>query len=205
MIKAWADAHGFPGDRATLSLQGATGAGMGETRSTLFRLARAAMGPIHHDDRLVQVDDPPDSGIVAGLIGNEVLSHCSAVVIDIAGRAAWMQGPCDRRSGEALGGWRLARSDDPHLGDRPWIVEQVFPNGSASEAGIEAGDRLLSVGGAPAELDVSKVQAAVSQPAGTQVVVTFERTGQKKQATMVLRQLLSSTGDFSGRGAPRRP
>jgi hypothetical protein len=191
MVKRWADAHQFPGERPSVDVVAKTGAGNDETRSTIFRLARSAFGPIQHDDRLVSIDDPPDPGIIAGLVGNEVFAHCAGIGFDIAKRMMAVEPPCDRPTAEAKAGWRLAKNEAPEFKGRPWIIEKLVPGGAATRAGLETGDRILSVGGVPAELDVSKVQAVIERPAGTKVTIAFDRKGERRQVVMVLERLLA--------------
>jgi S1-C subfamily serine protease len=90
-----------------------------------------------------------------------------------------------------MAGWRLARQGDPRFRDRPWVIEAIVPGGSSSAAGLEVGDRLLSVGGVPADLDASKVNTVVERPPGTPVVVVLVSKGERKQMVMRLRRLLA--------------
>ncbi len=191
MIKRWADAHGFPGGRSTVELKARTGAGEAETVGTIFRAAKAALGPITHDDRLVQIDDPPEPGILAGLVGNEVLSRCTAIVFDVRQRTLWFEPPCDRPSPEGKSGWRLTKKEAQAFADRPWIIEKIVPGGSAELAGFEVGDRILMVGTVVAGPDVSKVQELLQQADGTKLRVTFDRKGERKQSVMVLKRVLA--------------
>lgn len=190
LVKPWATAHGFPGRRPTLDLLALTGVGTQETHATLFRAAKSTLGPIAHDARLVQIDDPPEPGSLAGLVGNEVFSHCTAIIFDVPKRTLWLEPPCNRRSPEAKAGWRLARNEAPAFKDRPWVIDEILKGGAAEAAGLKVGDRLLAVGGAPAELDTSAVQVAIEQFSGTRLTVTFSRKGAPQQTVLVLRQLL---------------
>lgn len=191
MVKRWAAAHGLPGERPTTMTVAKTGAGNNETASTLFRLAKSKLGPIEHDDRIVWIHDPPEPGVIAGLVGNEVFSRCAAVVFDVAMRTLWFEPPCNRPSPEAKAGWRLAKNESPQQKDRPWVIEKLIPKSSAVLAGFEIGDRLLSVGGVPVEADVSNIQPILEQADGTKVTVVLDRNGERKQIVMVLRRLLS--------------
>jgi hypothetical protein len=156
----------------------------------MFRLRGASLGPIRYDDALIKMTDPPDPGSSAGVIGNQVLSRCAAVVVDLAGRALWLEPPCDRPAHESLSGWRLTRRDDDRWKGRPWVIEAIVPSGSAAAAGLREGDRLLSVADVPADLDVAKVDELLQRPAGGSVTVTFVRDGEQRQATMPLRAVL---------------
>jgi hypothetical protein len=191
MIKTWADAHGFPGKRPTVDLVAKTGAGNDETRGTLFRLETAALGSVKHDDSVVQIDDPPSQGVIAGLVGNQVFSHCAATVFDLAERTLWLEGPCDRAVPESKSGWRLGKHEDTKFKDQPWVVEKLVPSGSAERAGIQIGDRILSVGGVAAQPDLSKLEPVLEASAGTKVKVILDRKGERKVIEVVLRKLLA--------------
>lgn len=191
LVKPWADAHGFPGSRASVAMTANTGAGVGTTTGTLFRLANTALGAIHHDNRVVSIHAPPHPGNAAGLVGNDVFSHCRAVIFDLAKRSLWLEPPCDGRVPESKTGWRFDRKESPDFKDRPWILETVIAGGAAEKAGLLIGDRVLSVGGVPADLDSSKIQAVIERPAGTKVVVQFVRDGVRKETMMTLEKLLA--------------
>jgi hypothetical protein len=186
MTKLWADAHGFPGARSAVQMRARTGAGASATEATYFRLEQAALGPIQHADRIVQIDNPPDAGVLAGLVGNEVLSRCAAVTFDVQRRNLWLEPPCDRPSPENKSGWRLMRVDDPAFKSTPWIVESIMPGGSAEHAGIVPGDRILSVGGVAANLDIGKVREATERAAGSNIAVVLIRNGKPLQVPMLL-------------------
>ncbi len=190
--KYWADAHGIPGARKIIELRARSGAGEAATVGTLFRLGQARLGPIRHDDRLAQIDDPPGKNRLAGLLGNEILGHCPAVVFDAARRTLWLEGPCNRTTPEALAGWRLTKKDDKQQPDRPWVIETVLPGSAAQLAGLVPGDRLLVVGGVAATLDLPKVQAQVEKAPGTRVQVEYETiTRDRRKVTLELRRVLS--------------
>jgi carboxyl-terminal processing protease len=66
-------------------------------------------------------------------------------------------------------------SDDPQ---RPWRVDQVFPNGPAARAGLQVNDVLVAVEGTPtAGASSDGVVALLRGPSGTIVHVTIERNG----------------------------
>ncbi|HVY46200.1 MAG TPA: PDZ domain-containing protein [Minicystis sp.] len=152
-------------------------------------MRKARLGPIDYGDRLVSIEDPPARGRVAGLVGNEVLSRCAAVVFDFPNRTLWLEPPCDRKEPESLAAWQLVRAKD---GDKntPWVVETVTPGGSAADAGIQAGDRLVSIGGVTAGPDLAQLLAAVKRPAGAVVDVSIQRGPDKKHVPMRLHELL---------------
>ena len=191
LYKKWAAAHGLPGERPIVTLNGRFGAGTAQTAATFFRLSSGTLGPIAFDGHLVHVADPPGSGIIAGLAGNEVLARCDAVVFDVAKRTLWLEGACDRPVPERRAGWRFEKKVDASFPDRPWIVTSLWPGGAAERAGVQVGDRILEVGGKPATADVAPIWAIEQQPAGTKVPVVVVhgngRADDRVRLTMELR------------------
>jgi hypothetical protein len=171
LYKKWAAAHGLPGDRPVVTLSGRFGAGTAQTAATFFFTSSGTLGPIAFDGHLVHVADPPGSGIIAGLAGNEVLARCDAVVFDVPKRTLWLEGACDRPVPERRAGWRFEKKVDAAFPDRPWVVALLWPGGAADRAGVQVGDRVLEVGGKPATADVAPIWAIEQQPAGTKVPV----------------------------------
>lgn len=190
LFKRWASAHGFPGARKTLELSVKSGAGEGETRTVLTRIGRARLGPIEVTSSLATIADPPSGANVVGLAGNEILSRCAAVVLDVRARQLWLEPPCDRTRPESLGGWQLAHKPDPAFPDRPWIVGKMIPGSSAARAGLRSSDRLLSVGGKPATADRSSFATATAAPPGSKIDVEIARDGATEHIEMVLVRLL---------------
>jgi hypothetical protein len=196
MNKWWADAHGFPGARPALDLRGRFGAGSGTTTSTFLRVGEARLGAIVSKTPLVQIVDPGEHSIIAGLVGERAFARCAAVVFDFAKRTLWLEPPCDRPPMEDRGGFRLTRKDAPDAKSTPWVVGAVLPGGAAATAGIRDGDRLLEVAGKPATGDVGRIVVACRQPAGTRVPVVVSRDGKRLSFTVTLSDLL---------GAPAAP
>jgi hypothetical protein len=91
LYKKWASAHGLPGARPLVTLNGRFGVGTAQTASTFYRLNSGTLGPIAFDGHLAHVADPPGAGIVAGLAGNEVLARCDAVIFDVPKRTLWLE------------------------------------------------------------------------------------------------------------------
>lgn len=191
--KDWADVQGLLGGRPSLEFKGQTGAGTGEDVSSFLRLGRSELGPLRHDDRLAVVASPPDPGLIAGLLGNRVLSRCSAVIFDVERRTLWLEGSCDRPSPESNIGWRLAKNPDASHRDRPWVIKSVFAGSAAALAGLAPGDRLLDVEGTPAGPDPEKIENLVERPSGTKLRVSALRDGKTTvRATVELRPLLGN-------------
>jgi hypothetical protein len=193
LYKKWASAHGLPGDRPVVSVKGRFGAGTAETTSMFYRLASGSLGPIAFDGHRAHVADPPDAGLIAGLAGNEVLARCAAVIFDVAKRTLWLEGPCDRPVPERRAGWRFDKKIDPAFPDRPWIVGSLWPGGAAERAGVQAGDRLLEVGGKPATSDVAPLWMLEEQAAGTKLPVVAVRAGAPKDRVRLIIELRSPT------------
>lgn len=175
LVRRWATAHGMPGERRTVTVRGRFGAGAAETPATFFRLEKAVVGPIRLDGQLTQIADPPDTGDLAGLVGNGAFARCDAVVFDPATRNLLVEGACDRPLPENKMGWRLARKADPAFPERPWVVGTLWPEGAAERAGVREGDRVLEVGGRPATLDLEPLTRIEEQPVGTNVAVVVAR------------------------------
>jgi hypothetical protein len=193
--KWWADAHRLPGTRPAIQVRGRFGAGEGETESTFVRVGEARLGAIVSKAPLVQIVDPGEHSIVAGLVGERAFARCAAVVFDFAKRTLWLEPPCDRPPLEDRGGWRLSRRESPDAADTPWVVGAVTPGGAAAAAGVQEGDRLVEVAGKRATSDVRRIVVACRQPAGSRVPVTVMRDGKVLHLVLVLADLLS--------GAPR--
>jgi len=185
----WAAKHDLPGKRDVVELRGRFGVGTGETVATFYQLGKASLGPIRFDDRLTHVGDPPSQGIVAGLAGNEVLSRCDAVTIDVPKRTLWLEGTCEREVPERKAGWRFDRRPDATFSAQPWVISTLWPRGAADRAGLQVGDRVLEVGGKRATLAVSEIWAMETAPDGTRLPVTVDRAGARKKVILDLRTL----------------
>lgn len=192
LYKNWAESHGFPGKRRSVEMRGVFSAGTQPTVVTLFRLARAELGPITTLDRVSYITDPPVPPSIAGLVGNDAFSRCTAVVFDVEKRTVWFEPPCNRPVPEQKASWYLVKSESTNFKDRPWVVGTLVPGGSAERSGIKTGDRLLEIGGKPAVLDTQTFEAVTEQAAGTKVPILVERNGERLKLTLELVKLLGS-------------
>ncbi len=61
---------------------------------------------------------------------------------------------------------------------RPAVVGRVIPGGPAARAGLQSGDRIIAVGDTPVE-DFSALIEAVSAAPGREIVLVYERAGQR--------------------------
>ena len=186
LTKRWASAHGLPGTHKNVTVRGQFGAGAGESDDVFFRLGSAALGPLTFDDSLAQISDEPGESTLAGLAGNQIFARCDAVVFDHAQRTLWLEGACDKPSSQTRFGWRLTRKDDPAFAKSPWVIRSLLPGGAAELSGLHVGDRLLTVGGKPAALDVAPMWQLEAQPAGTKIPLTVSRAQKTERMTLEL-------------------
>lgn len=188
----WAEAHGFPGYRATYIFRQQSEVGDSQTDEKRMRPATFEFGPIHLTKPLVAIDSvrsPSDQ--IAGQLGNGVFASCTAIVFDIENRTLWLEPPCNRNIPEDLAGWVLERKDSPSYPDRPWVVRFVIKDGSADLAGVKAGDRILQLGDQSAILDISTFESVTRQSPGTKVSAVIIRGDTRKELTLRLVRLLS--------------
>jgi hypothetical protein len=191
LFRDWAAAHGFPGSRPSYAFQQQAEVGGGFAEERRMRPATFELGPIRLVEPLVALDSVGSpSSRIAGQVGNGVLARCAAVVFDVAHRTLWLEPPCDRVLPEDLAGWALERRDSPAHPDRPWVVRSVIPGGSADQAGVKAGDRLLEVGGVGATLERSVFETATRQAPGTAIPVAVLRGSEQQQKVLRLVRLL---------------
>jgi hypothetical protein len=187
LVKSWAEPHGFPGARKTATITGLFGAGTDATEVVRFRYQTATIGPIAIKDAVGTIADPPGGGTIAGLVGNDALARCAAVTFDVRGRNIWLQPPCDRARQRSRAGWALGfQSKPPKDAKSKWFISGVLPGGSAANAGIAKGDRVVSVGGKTLAGDPTIINPIVSAPAGTKVPVVVQRDGKDLKIEMLL-------------------
>ena len=75
------------------------------------------------------------------------------------------------------------------------VVSQVLSGSPAADAGLAAGDVILTIDGRPTEtLDAVHVYAASRQAAGTSLRLTVEANGTTRDVNLKLRELLCNTG-----------
>lgn len=76
----------------------------------------------------------------------------------------------------------------PDYGDVPVIVREVEPNTPAAEAGLQAGDRVLSVSGQPVR-SAEQVTQFIRSHKGEPITLTVNRNGQQVNITATARKL----------------
>jgi hypothetical protein len=187
LVKSWAAPHGFPGARKTAAITGLFGAGTDATEVVRFRYQTASLGPIAMTDSVGTIADPPGGGNIAGLVGNDALARCAVVTFDVRGRKMWFDPPCDRARHRSRAGWALGYQSKPPKDARSkWYVSSLLPGGSAANAGVAKGDRLVSVGGKTLAGDPTIINSLVSAPAGTKVPLVVQRDGAEVKIEMTL-------------------
>lgn len=186
----WAKEVGLPGTLPTVQASALTGAGERVTLLTMFRVPKITLGPVHYDDKLVQMNNgAPKSGL-GGLIGNDLFARCDAVTFDPKAHTLTFHGTCDRPRGEAKTGWHVERKDDEQWKSTPWIIAAILPGTAADVAGVQPGDRLLEAAGKPAVLDRASWNEIFYGPDGTRVPIVVARNGVKTRLVVTLRPIL---------------
>jgi C-terminal processing protease CtpA/Prc len=72
-----------------------------------------------------------------------------------------------------------------------FTVVLVTPGGPAAEAGLAKGDRIVAIDGVPApQIAGSDFRRKVTQPAGTEVVLTVRRGDAERSVKLTLREML---------------
>jgi hypothetical protein len=92
-----------------------------------------------------------------------------------------------RHEGELSGiGVQLRRDADA------LVIVEVMPGSGARDAGLDAGDRIIAIEGAPvAPLEIDAAVAQIRGPAGTSVTLTLRRGSSDRQVVVERRQLRS--------------
>ena len=184
LYSKWALAHGFPGERPNVAVMGQFSAGTDVTSSWFFR-STTELGPIKAEHDLVESSESPDTGILAGLIGNAALSRCDAIVFDMASRKLWVEGSCTRPPALSHTWWTMVSQPDPSDATHPWVIVSTAPKGSADAAGVARGDRLISIAGDDASLHFNFV-SKFYKTLGTKIPVVVKRGAEKKSMTLIL-------------------
>ena len=75
------------------------------------------------------------------------------------------------------------------------LVERVNPGTPAEEAGIQAGDTVISINGmSPQELPLDALEKIFFDKAGREVVIVYARMGQEHRTKFHLAELLPPRG-----------
>jgi hypothetical protein len=172
----------------------------GKVQPTAFlRLGSLQLGDAALKDVVATVAPPAggDSGL-AGVIGGGVLSRFDLLVdmprhwltltpnadygapfeADMSG-ILLLSGEPNGRSGEGNG----------RLGDRVYTIAAIAEKSPASEAGLQQGDRLVSIGDRKVnDMSMDQVRGILKSTPGTKVVVGIDRSGKGLQVTLTLRR-----------------
>jgi len=79
---------------------------------------------------------------------------------------------------------------DPNTQARAWSIRDVVPGSGAEAAGLEAGDRILSIDGRTIEV-FSDIGPAVDGRDGETVPVVYERAGEVRETDLTLKRFTS--------------
>jgi regulator of sigma E protease len=78
------------------------------------------------------------------------------------------------------------------------VIGSVFPESPAAAAGLQEGDRIVAVNGAPVEGRIEFLQQQVSESAGEPLQMRVERDGQELSVTMTPQQLVDQQAPMIG-------
>lgn len=126
------------------------------------------------------------SDALAGFLGQGLLNRF-IVTYDYAGLRLVLEPTAgfDQPDTFPRSGWWLAKAGSG------WTVTRVLEHGSAAEAGLKVGDRLLAINGQSSDaLDSAALARLTREPPGTVVPVTVERDGATTVVAVVLRDVL---------------
>jgi PDZ domain/Aspartyl protease len=128
------------------------------------------------------------SRIEAGNIGNQIYENF-VLSFDYGRNTVWFDPVPDRQPQRFI----YSRAGISFYKQSPssFVVTTVVPHGPGDEAGIAAGDEIVAVDGVSSNtLSGSDLRRIVREPPGTKLVLEFMRGGQKRSATVELKELL---------------
>jgi hypothetical protein len=191
---SWADANGLLA--AEKRVPNATvGVGVnGETKGDVFRVRSATFGNFTlHDVMTVAARDSvviSPAGGLAGIIGGDFLRRFRMTIDYPHKRLILEETPETYRpfDYDRSGTFLLGEGDD----FRTIRVHDVFANSPAADAGVRAGDRIVSVDGRNARrLGLEKVRALFRED-NTRYRLVLERNGELVTAQIVTKELLQT-------------
>jgi RIP metalloprotease RseP len=94
-----------------------------------------------------------------------------------------------------------AGSIDPEVQQREWFIDEVLPGSGAEAAGLEPGDRILSIDGQRIEV-FGDVRKAVRNRDGVTVPLVYERRGEVVETDITLKMFSSWIVDHVPPGSP---
>jgi predicted aspartyl protease len=190
MTQAFAQSSGLDKEFSnTLSVEIGRGVG-GPMMGTVGRGRTLQIGNLQLNNLLVSVAGPgggvfaqPD---LAGNIGAEILKRFT-VTLDVPDSKLFLQ-PNAAFSAPFI--YNRAGLSVLPAGDQ-WTVASIVPNSPAAQAGVMAGDVVISVNGrAPADLGANGLHDAWYAAPGTVVQLVLERNGLRLTKSLTLRDLI---------------
>jgi membrane-associated protease RseP (regulator of RpoE activity) len=158
--------------------------------TTLVRLQELRFGPLTLHAPIAEVESAGPAGgnpRLAGVLGLEALSRFNFVLNQ---RYASLYLEPNQRMHEPfeadMSGLALAATPDGKL-----VVAAVAPASPASDAGVQPGDRLVSMEGKPlVAANLGSVTAALRSTPGALVHLELERNGKPERVTLRLKRML---------------
>jgi gag-polyprotein putative aspartyl protease/PDZ domain len=127
--------------------------------------------------------DPSDKNNLAGLIGQDILSHFTEVFDCMRGQV-YFEATKESAQPEVFNRAGLVFD----TGDHGLQVMTVLPDSPGAQAGVENGDVIIAIDGKTPEDDIN--QPAFLQPPGTQIQLTVQHGTKTRAVTMTLRDVL---------------
>ncbi|MEE4185921.1 MAG: RIP metalloprotease RseP [Gammaproteobacteria bacterium] len=164
----------------------------------------AATAGLQRDDLIVAVAGRPVAtweGAVLALLDGVLDAERIAVEVDRPGAGTQLVYlSTGRRVSELTEPGALL----PGLGMQPWapqlepVLGEIMADGSAAEAGMQSGDRIMAVGDLPLNSWGDWVEFVRASP-GELASVTIERDGQLRQLPILIGTVLNEAGEEVGR------
>lgn len=181
-------------------VRGTVGAGVGgEARFDLARIPALLLDTLRYAEPVVgfSTGGGLDLSAFDGVLGTELLRRFR-VHFDYAGGRLILEPGADRHRPEEfdMSGLVLVAPPGKNHGrggdeGRPILVHRVAPDTPADDAGLAAGDRILSVDGRPADsLSLGRVEEMLEGPAGAERTLTVGRDGRTLTVTLTLERLI---------------
>ncbi|HEY0395475.1 MAG TPA: aspartyl protease family protein [Candidatus Elarobacter sp.] len=189
---------------AGIAQQG-TGTG-GVVRTSAIRLRAFSFGGLTMHDFVTGLADQRkgafSSRTEAGNLGYDVLSHFT-VTFDYGRGRMYLRpepnAPVQRFNRTGLTG--ITRDAQGRI-----VMQAVFPNSPAADAGLAPGDVLLEIGGTPTEHVTSADLYRLNRGApGTAMRLRVSSRGAERDVTLILRELLCNSGSPCTPSVTRNP
>ncbi len=191
VLAPFAEAHGLA-KRYGAHVERVTGWGVGgPARGVVARAGRLTLGGVVVDAPVVDLSVQKKGGFtdryVAGNVGGGILKRFT-VTFDYGAQKVWFEpnGTAPRREPYDRSGLWLNLSGDA------FEVMDVVAGGPGAKAGLAVGDRIVALDGRPAAevtLPAARERLRTAAP-GTKVRITVESKGVRREATLVLADLV---------------